>query len=318
MSEEDLPRGMTFPLTRAVLWNRSPSYADNVNHEPLQLTPPMFLATITKQSVKLCAAASKGFLVGGCILEEGVFTVAIDRFDPGKVDEFGERVPTVCMPGEVAIPVKDADAISDAFEFEEVCDRIEKYTRSCVKMDPCRVFHVMAFCKTLKSVEESVSWCLEVQAVRPEFAFQLIPINRLPVVRTALARKVYAVVDPQRTFDPQTEGGLVTMDSSRSVVLIDERDAQVSTRPIIGCYISGVQSVKDPAVWAGCLRFLYCSAVKDRAIMEDGSFLLVVFPLAPKDAERVTTEFYEVSHRAFEETQPLSFGKLISNKKNCE
>lgn len=77
-----------------------------------------------------------------------VLNARFDQYNKsGKVDEFGERVPTVCMPGEVAIPVKviviafaltqlcftkrkqDADAISDAFEFEEVCDRIEKYTR---------------------------------------------------------------------------------------------------------------------------------------------------------------------------------------------
>ncbi len=52
--------------------------------------------------------------------------------------------------------------------------------------------------------------------------------------------------------------------------------------PVVGLWMSGVRSVRDPHVWAACMRFLLSAQLQDKAIQPDLAFLVLVYaPGAP-------------------------------------
>lgn len=53
---------------------------------------------------------------------------------------------------------------------------------------------------------------------------------------------------------------------------------QVHTTPLVGVWVKGPDSPLHPLVAAACIKFFYSSTLLDRALQEDGSFLLLLCP----------------------------------------
>ena len=53
---------------------------------------------------------------------------------------------------------------------------------------------------------------------------------------------------------------------------------QVHTTPLVGVWVKGPDSPLHPLVAAACFKFYYASTLLDRALQQDGSFLLLLCP----------------------------------------
>lgn len=56
-----------------------------------------------------------------------------------------------------------------------------------------------------------------------------------------------------------------------------EWQVQAEGLPVVGVWLSGVRSVRDPHVWAACIRFLLSAHLLDKAIQPDLAFLVLVY-----------------------------------------
>lgn len=76
--------------------------------------------------------------------------------------------------------------------------------------------------------------------------------------------------------------GYVTMNQTRSLVLLEESDPSVCLAPIVGVWIqfrakttNRSEFLLHPFAFGACLRFLFASQVKDRALIAADTFLMV-------------------------------------------
>jgi hypothetical protein len=176
-----------------------------------------------------------GFLVGTHRLGDAAYTITVDRFDPGVRDpRTGARKPMVAVPGDVAISVveSDTDAPSAAIigrDIQAHCAGLEPLslpqllpTRGlCSGPNPRAADHSPA--QKGESREAAAAAAVQLQTIRPTTSFAAVRVPQLPILRTALARKIYLVTDDTNdlaTLAVQPETGFLTMNSTRNVVLV--------------------------------------------------------------------------------------------------
>ncbi|XP_061744201.1 SCL-interrupting locus protein homolog isoform X2 [Nerophis ophidion] len=279
---------LSFPKTRSALWDESPV------GEKLRLqlcSPRMPRLLLREKALRLaqrharrCKKSHFPFFFLGSVSvdadEEGV-TVNLDRFDPGR-DQPGttDRVPTVLVPGDVLVPCvisseKTCDGIiqSEAELYSSSSD-LQRYVSGRQTLNLSQLIKVKGRISCQMQADAALfdlSWSY----VCPSTCLDVQPVRAIPIIPTALHRSLTSLGRPPPTTNHQR--GFLTMDKTRKLVLVLESDPKASKLPLVGLWMSAVIHVGNPQVWAWCLRFLFSSALQDRVLSENGSFLLVIF-----------------------------------------
>lgn len=146
------------------------------------------------------------------------------------------------------------------------------------------------------------------EVVLPDVSFTFHRIKDVPVLSTALSIKLArrGATSPisnrgSSSTSPIPQDGLtcpqmgyLTMNQTRKAIPLLETDQTISTIPMVGVWTafddedspgrtptrksddrSGIKSLLNPLTWALCVRYLFTEHIKDRATLDDGTFLLV-------------------------------------------
>ncbi|CAG5121121.1 unnamed protein product [Candidula unifasciata] len=117
--------------------------------------------------------------------------------------------------------------------------------------------------------------------------FKCTPITPVPVAVTALSKNL-ATPRNLSSLQGTPKTGYLTMDSTRKVMLVLESDPKCVSLPIVGIWVSGVEFLHHPFVWAACLRYIHCTHLQDRVCAPPEEFLLALYrPLQTRP------EFYQ-------------------------
>lgn len=121
------------------------------------------------------------------------------------------------------------------------------------------------------------------EAFLPNASFEFAQLSSLPVQSSSVSSKHL------RENAEEIQSGYVTLTQIRRLVLLEEADSLVSTLPIVGVWVHlpfSTQSTRNagalllhPIIWGACVRFLHTDKVRDRALVDRTTFLLVLLSL---------------------------------------
>jgi len=104
-------------------------------------------------------------------------------------------------------------------------------------------------------------------------SFMLTPLRLLKVIPTTLSQTLYERV----TVDAPPATGYLSMDQTRRLLLIPELDPKAQQVPLVGVWVSGVDSLADSFVWAALARYLNCEELGEKVTCHDGAFLCLFY-----------------------------------------
>ncbi|XP_075689075.1 SCL-interrupting locus protein [Rhinoderma darwinii] len=298
MSNRMLP--INFPPTKTVLWDSTPMGDPIGLHFNYYRNPRLLLS---EKALRLSYRHAKSerrlfycFLLGSFSVdddEEGI-ALTFDRFDPGR-EKLGSvgKVPSALLPGDFAIPcticpkeTTGGVALHTPEDFTSSFKGLQSHLHSKEALDLSKLLTVRAhitYSENMDNLHFDLRWA----AVTVANTFESTPVKPVPIIPTALARNLSShnnIAQLQGTH----KCGYLTMDQTRKLLLVLESDPKAYTLPLVGIWLSGITHVHSPQVWAGCLRFMYSSSIKERVLSESGSFLVVLYSLTHKEPE-----FYE-------------------------
>ncbi|XP_077981613.1 SCL-interrupting locus protein homolog [Glandiceps talaboti] len=299
--EKSSPTGVVpfrFPSTKNILWNRSPTGPPTVIHLTQKKDISIHLVEKTLQlahrhAKQISRLPYHCFLLASVNIDssEGV-TVTVDRFDPGR-DLPGRpgRVTTAQLPGDHIIPLAttfnpQGIPSSSVEHYISTFKLLQHHCSSKDSIDINRFLTLKAFCCCYDN-DEDVTFNLHMVGVTMATEFDVMPINPVPIIPTALARNLsgpLSLSDVQGT----PKSGYITMDQTRKLLLLLESDPKVYNLPLVGIWLSGVTSIQNPYVWASCLRYMFNSSIQERVCSASQGFLLVLY-----SPTHVNPEFYE-------------------------
>jgi hypothetical protein len=114
---------------------------------------------------------------------------------------------------------------------------------------------------------------LSCQATLPCVSFMLTPLRLLKVIPTSLSQALYERV----SADAQPSTGFISMDQTRRLLLIPQLDPKARQVPLVGVWVSGVDSLADSFVWAALARYLHCTEIGEKVTCHDGAFLCLYY-----------------------------------------
>jgi hypothetical protein len=114
---------------------------------------------------------------------------------------------------------------------------------------------------------------LQCQASVPCVTFMLTPLRLLKVIPTTLSQTLYERV----SADAAPATGFLSMDQARRLLLIPQLDPKARQVPLVGVWVSGVDSIADAIVWASLARFLHCAEIGEKVTCHDGAFLCLFY-----------------------------------------
>jgi len=139
----------------------------------------------------------------------------------------------------------------------------------------------------------SHEFLLKIMAIVPNLTVSLRPIKGFPAINNAVLKRVFSQTG--NGF----ETGLLTLDREHRIVLIDSDDANCKTYPLVGLWITGLNSngdkkaLKDARVIAAIMRFLFSDDIKLRIGSgrkeSKRSFILVNFV----ESMKISPQFFE-------------------------
>ncbi|XP_070564352.1 SCL-interrupting locus protein homolog isoform X2 [Ptychodera flava] len=289
---------LQFPITRNILWNRSPTGPSSSIH----LTQKRGIGVhILEKALQLAHRHAKqtGRSLYNCFLIASVnsnsgdgVTVSVDRFDPGR-DLPGRpgRVPTAQLPGDQIIPLTTTlnphCLTSSSIEhYIAAFKLLQHHCSSKDSIDINRFICLKVFCCCYDN-DNDVTFNLQVIGITMATKFDVTPINPIPIIPTALARNL---TGPLSLSEVQgiPKSGYITMDQTRKLLLLLESDPKVYNLPLVGVWLSGVTSTDNPYVWASCLRYMFNSSIQERVCGATQGFLLVLYT-----PTHTNPEFYE-------------------------
>jgi hypothetical protein len=125
----------------------------------------------------------------------------------------------------------------------------------------------------LLSTSSGNTLTLVCEATLPCVSFMLTPLRLLKVIPTSLSQALYERV----SADAQPATGFLSMDQTRRLLLIPQLDPKAKQVPLVGLWVSGVDSLADSFVWAALTRYLHCSEVGEKVTCHDGAFLCLYY-----------------------------------------
>lgn len=129
------------------------------------------------------------------------------------------------------------------------------------------------------------------EALVPDISFQLVMINPVPILKTALSLYLSSPdINAQREQESASalSTGLLTLNQTRKLVFLLESDASIGTTPLVGCWIKFNDRIlpedvdpfvaaHHPICWAAAARFLLSQRIGHRVFVAHETFLLVNF-----------------------------------------
>jgi hypothetical protein len=110
------------------------------------------------------------------------------------------------------------------------------------------------------------------EVTAPCESYVVTPLKLLKVIPTVLAQSLYDR-DPAYAHGCS---GFLSMDQTRRLLVLTEEDPKVAQLPLVGIWVTGVESFNSPFVWACLLRYRHCQGLCERVAQGD-SFLLLCY-----------------------------------------
>ncbi|CAL1534439.1 unnamed protein product [Lymnaea stagnalis] len=271
-----------FPKTEQYLWDKScigKAIFLNISHyrKPKICISEKVLQLLQHQCEHFAQASHR--LIGTLVVEddrEGV-QFQIDRFDTNPsspLDISG------MAPGDVLIPFEVTNNIA-----KERCGSIDSYVkafnvlqeRCCSKRSiELSDFLILQGSASFYSNSHASVSHLDIDMITIDTVFKAVPITPIPIVLTALSKNLAGPMSlSHMQGTPKT--GYLTMDHTRKLLLVLESDPKTSNLPVIGIWVSGVEFVQHPFVWAACLRYIHNANLTDRVCLPPDDFLLIIY-----------------------------------------
>ena len=302
---ESTPPASLFPVSRTALWARTPTgppISLSLGTVSLIMHTPALQLLLNEARVQSSNSIAGRFLIGSLELspESRRATLRLDRYDPGRtgsgitnsrgsgggasassdsaaITDGVPTVPTVCIPGDIAVALGTGPALI-AGAAESIANELEVACGAAGALDTSRLLAIRGAC-TLTGAGPTLKLDIELHALVPGTTFHATPVEPLPVHAMPAAVLLGGGNgfggDSTYFAASEMEAGFVTLNAQRRAILLTHDDPRVATRPIVGVWTSGAP-VTHPFVWATCLRFLHSKRVRDRATMPKDCFLLVV------------------------------------------
>ena len=150
------------------------------------------------------------------------------------------------------------------------------------------LFRPHFFAKTAQpsATSDQFRLCVSAELVAPSATVVATPIRSLRVLPTPLSKSL-AAAQSVRTLASRSgdsckaraddmQAGYVTVDACRRCVAMHVNDPKTWEWPMVGVWVSDVDSVYDSLVWAACTRFCHCDSISER-VAQNGAFLLLLY-----------------------------------------
>lgn len=274
-----------FPKTKQFLWDKTcigKAIFLNISHyrKPKICISEKVLQLIQHQCEHFSQFSHR--LIGTLVVEddrEGV-QFQVDRLDTNPTSPLDI---SGMAPGDVIIPFEVTNNMA-----KEHCGSVDSYLKSfnalqercCSKqsIELSTFLTLQGSASFYSNAHTSVSH-LEIDMITLDTVFKAVPITPIPIVLTALSKNLAGPMSlSHMQGTPKT--GYLTMDHTRKLLLVLESDPKTSSLPVVGIWVSGVEFVHHPFVWAACLRYIHNANLTDRYTQK----LLSVFKsLAPNN-----------------------------------
>ncbi|KAF5401797.1 hypothetical protein PHET_04693 [Paragonimus heterotremus] len=124
-----------------------------------------------------------------------------------------------------------------------------------------------------RQIDGCPAFCLRVNAVSIDCTLRFKPIQTLPLINSALTRSLETNLICPASSDqsnnslysaPDLRYGYISMKDPTLFSLHLDSDPSVMSANIAGVWVSGIEFVDDPRVWALCFRFLMSDRISQR------------------------------------------------------
>jgi hypothetical protein len=119
---------------------------------------------------------------------------------------------------------------------------------------------------------QNESLCLAAEVQAPCESYVVTPLKLLKIIPTVLAQNLFDRDPSVQNFST----GFLTLDQTRRLLVLKEEDPKASQLPLVGIWISGVESFHSSSVWAALLRYRNCHGLGER-VTQKGGFLLLCY-----------------------------------------
>ena len=195
---------------------------------------------------------------------------------PGQTASLGSVPHAVTdMPVRCRAWPEGADLRASIHDYVELVDKLDAALDGSVRLSLNEMAsgHALAACSGDRS-----QLLVRIEAVIPGLDVQAVPLYPLRVLPTALSESLSSA---SGRHNAQT--GYLTLEQSRRLVLLEERDPKASEVPLVGIWVTGVASISSPYVWAAATRFARLAPPAAQTVKTQdgvGAFLCLVYPSA--------------------------------------
>jgi hypothetical protein len=288
---------LAFPALRCVLWDRRPLGAIHLCG-PESVVPKLVLPRAALASLHAHLSKNNaGVLLGPteAVLSEvgqwsgGAFSFTAERLDKGARDAFLSPPLAAHNPEFVRMfaarrappastSMHDLDPFSESEYENMVRDALEAWFRVRARFRPSQ--SVRMYCAAAALMGERV--LVRVEALVPALSLSFQRVPRLPVLSTKLSQHLFEQSFAASESAPESHAyGLLTLNETRKAVPLLEDDPLAYRVPIVGVWMRGglvsspdrgIQdedaflqvALRDPAVWAGCVRYVLNEFLKEK------------------------------------------------------
>ncbi len=191
--------------------------------------------------------------------------VIMDRFQRGADKHSNNSMMNMSvrlmMPGEcrgALIFCKQNDDGSDGEDDQhEIILRrarsacMQQLESALTRRDGVRTCTYTGMCMTI-STHSDGRCTASMELSMPCISVVLTPVNLKKIIATSLSQSLY------HHLSAEQQTGFMSLDQTRRLLLIAEDDAKAGQVPLVGVWISGVDSVGEGYVWSAIVRYLSC------------------------------------------------------------
>ncbi|CAE1316904.1 STIL [Acanthosepion pharaonis] len=271
-------KDLRFPRVRTVLWDRSNQGPPIHIHVSSFRKPQVCVSVSGLHVIKQHAASSldsqRITLYANVVYDKDGQRVSImvDTADEAKGSDENKVMP-------IQVPILISKSKKCVFPPEDYTKAVKNVFVHCGSSDPVELgnfFSVLGKCFDQKCEGGLLETYLEFDVITAVTQIKVVPINSVPIMLTALSKDLASPMG-WSNLHGQSRSGYITMDHARKLVLMVDSDPKIFTLPLIGIWVSGVESVCHPFVWASCLRYLCNSNLQQRVCLPPNPFILVLY-----------------------------------------